>query len=51
MCKVMEDMIRQTLLDVAKKMLEDGSLTTEKIAEFVGLPIDEIRSFAVNKTV
>lgn len=51
MCKAMEDMRHQTVLDVAKKMLADGSLTIEKIAEFVGLPIDEIRSLAANKTV
>ena len=55
MCKAMEDMRSQTLkegmVDVAKRMLEDGSLTVEKIAEFVGLPVDEIRSLAVNKTV
>ncbi|MDE7205726.1 MAG: hypothetical protein K2N90_00925 [Lachnospiraceae bacterium] len=43
MCKVMEDMRNESLEKVAKRMLEDGILTLEKIAEYVGLPIDEVK--------
>ena len=47
MCRAMEDMRNQTLkegmINVAKKMLEDGTLTLEKIAEFAGLSVEEIQ--------
>lgn len=47
MCKAMEDMRNQTLkegmINVAKRMLTDGTLTLEKIAEYVGLPLDEVK--------
>ena len=33
MCKVMEDMRNESLKEVAKRMLADGILTLEKIAE------------------
>lgn len=51
MCRAMEDMINQTLkegmINVAKKMLEDGTITLEKIAEFVGLSVDEVKRLKV----
>lgn len=47
MCKAMEDMRNQTLkegmLEVAKRMLADGILTIEKIAEYSGLSIEEVK--------
>ena len=47
MCKVIEDMRiqerRETMIEVAKKLLFDGTLTLEKIAECVGLPLDEVK--------
>ena len=51
MCKVMEDMRiqerqetrKETMIEVAKKLLFDGTLTLEKIAECVGLPLDEVK--------
>ena len=43
MCKVMEDMRKESLTEVAKKLLFDGTLTIEKIAECVGLPLDEVK--------
>ncbi len=47
MCRVMEDMRNQTLkegaIDSAKRMLTDGILTLEKIAEYAGLPLDEVK--------
>mgnify|MGYP003300706301 FL=1 len=46
MCKAMEDMRNQTLkegmIEVAKRMLADGALSFEKIAEYSGLSIDEV---------
>lgn len=43
MCKVIEDMRKESLIEVAKKLLFDGTLTIEKIAECVGLPLDEVK--------
>lgn len=46
MCKAMEDMRNQTLKEgmseVAKRMLADGTLTIEKIAEYSGLSMEEV---------
>lgn len=46
MCKSMEDMRNQTLKEgmiaVAKRMLSGGDLTLEKIAEYAGLPLEEV---------
>ncbi len=48
MCRSIEDMRSQTLkegmINVTKKMLEDGTLTLEKIAKFVGLSVEEIQT-------
>ncbi len=48
MCKVIEDMRtqerREAMIDTAKRMIADGILTLEKIAEYVGLSLDEIKS-------
>jgi len=59
MCKVIEEMrreereegmregiqmgVKQTTKTSALRMLSDGSLSPEKIAEFLGLPLDEVR--------
>ena len=47
MCKVIEDVRtqerRETMIEVARKLLFDGTLTLEKIAECVGLPLDEVK--------
>ena len=51
MCKVMEDMRKESLqegikegaINTAKRMLADGILTLEKIAEYAGLPLDEVK--------
>ncbi len=53
MCRAMEEMRNQTLkegmINVAKKMLEDGTITLEKIAEFVGLSVDEVRNLKTDQ--
>lgn len=35
--------IKENALNTAKRMLEDGKLTIEKIAEYAGLPLDEVK--------
>ncbi len=53
MCRAMEDMRNQTLregmIEVAKKLLKDGTLTLEKIAECVGLPLDEVKKLQAGR--
>ena len=50
MCKVMEDMRNESLREVAKRMLADGMLTLEKIAEYAGLPLDEVKKLKAERT-
>ena len=58
MCKIMEDMrneslkegIKEGAINTAKKMLADGILTLGKIAEYVGLPLDEVKKLKADKT-
>lgn len=55
MCKTMEDMRNQTLhegmIAVANKLLSDGTLTIEKIAEYVGLSLDEVKKLQAGQSV
>lgn len=50
MSKVMEDMRNQILkdgmTDVAKRMLADGILSFKKIAEYSGISIEEVKVLA-----
>lgn len=56
MCRIMEDMRNESLKEGIQeekrmtviRMLEDGMLTLEKIAEYAGLPLDEVKSLEVN---
>ena len=54
MCRAMEDMRNQTLregmIEVAKKLLTDGTLTLEKIAECVGLSLDEVKKIQAGQS-
>ena len=58
MCKVMEDMRKESLqegikegaINTAKRMLADGILTLEKIAEYAGLPLDEVKKLKAERT-
>ena len=62
MCKVMEDMRKESLqegvkeglkegaINTAKRMLTDGMLTLEKIAEYAGLPLDEVKKLKAEQT-
>ena len=51
MCKVMEDMRKESLIEVAKKLLSDGTLTLEKIAECVGLSLDEVKRLQTGQSI
>ena len=54
MCRAMEDMRNQTLkegaINSAKRMLADGILTLEKIAEYAELPLDEVKKLKAEHT-
>ncbi len=54
MCQVMENMRNQALkegaINSAKRMLTDGILTIEKIAEYVGLDFDEVEKLKENES-
>jgi len=54
MCKAMEDRMNEAAkersIKSAKKMLRDGVLSFEKIAEYVDLSIEEVRELSEGKT-
>ena len=62
MCNAMEDMGKESLqegvkegikegaVNTAKRMLADGMLTLEKIAEYAGLPLDEVKKLKAEHT-
>lgn len=49
MCKVIDDMKNESLREVVLRMLDDGSLTNEKIAQFVGLSLDEVKKMQAER--
>ena len=49
MCKAVEELCREEKLDIAKRLLEDGTLTVEKIAECVGLTEKEVKELVEQK--
>lgn len=58
MCKAMEDMRmeslqegrKESMKEVALRMLADGTLPLEKIAEYSGLSIEEVKTLNENKS-
>ncbi len=58
MCRAMEDMRKESLqegikegaINTAKRMLADGMLTLEKIAEYAALPLDEVKKLKAERT-
>ncbi len=42
--------VGESLKEVAKRMLADGMLTLEKIAEYAGLPLDEVKKLKAERT-
>ena len=53
MCKAVEELCKEekqeTMMDTAKRMLADGILTIEKIAEYSGLTVEEVTELAKQK--
>ena len=43
MCKAVEDLYKEELLDIAKKILADKSMSEEQIVEYFGLDLEEVR--------
>lgn len=54
MCKAIEDMRaeerREVSIDIALRMLKDGALAVEKIAEYSGLTTEEVKALVKHKT-
>ena len=54
MCDISDEMrneaVEKDRIENAKKMINDGSLSLEKIAEFSGLSIEKVRELAGNKS-
>ena len=42
--------IKEGAINTAKRMLADGILTLEKIAEYIGLPLDEVKKLKAERT-
>ncbi len=51
MCKVMEDMRKDSLKEVALRMLKAGKYALDEIAAISGLPLDEVKKLKADKTV
>lgn len=55
MCKVIEDMLiekqKEMMTETAKRMIADGFLSLEKIAEYVGLPLEEVKKLQAGHSV
>ena len=57
MCKVMEDMRNESLIEgekkgmkaVALRMLEAGKYALEEIAEISGLPLDDVKKLQIGQ--
>ncbi|MDE6221121.1 MAG: hypothetical protein K2G51_11965 [Lachnospiraceae bacterium] len=53
MCKIMEDMRNETLkesaVNTARRMITDGILTLEKISEYAGLSLEEVKQLQADK--
>lgn len=46
MCKIVEDLISEEKKEIALKMLKDGKLAKEEIANYFGLTLDEVETLA-----
>lgn len=55
MCKIMEDLVNDAIMEdrkkqnaeKAKKMLRDGMLSHEAVAEYSGLTLEEVKELAL----
>ena len=44
MCKIIEELISEEKKEIALKMLKDGKLAKEEIANYFGLTLDEVET-------
>lgn len=44
MCKIVEDLISEEKKEIALKILRDGKLAKEEIANYFGLTLDEVEN-------
>ena len=53
MCKAMEDMrneaAKEQAIRTAREMIKDGVLSYEKIAQYSGLTVDEVKELATKQ--
>lgn len=49
MCKAIEEMIMEERKKIAISMIKDGALPLDKIAEYFGFTIDEVKEFATKE--
>ena len=54
MCDILDEMrqeaVQKAACETAKKMINDGKLSLEKIAEYSGLSLEKVRDLAGNKS-
>lgn len=54
MCDILDEMKNEartkTMIENAQRMIKDGELTLEKIAEYSGLSLEKVRELAGNKS-
>ncbi len=50
MCKIMEDMRRESLKEAALRMLAAGKYALEEIANISGLSLDEVKKLKAEQT-
>jgi predicted HTH domain antitoxin len=46
----LQEGIKEGAINTAKRMLTDGILTLEKIAEYAGLSLDEVKKLKAERT-
>ena len=46
MSRIMEEIVNEEKIEAAKRMLDDGELTIDKIAKYLALPIEIVEKLA-----
>lgn len=50
MSKIIEDMIREDKREIAIRMIKDGTVPLEKIAEYLGFTLEEVEKIVLKET-
>ena len=50
MCEIWDEVRNEARIEIAKKMINDGTLPLEKISEYSGLTLDKVRELAGDKS-